>query len=193
MEHEHTDGPGRGLNEKQVAWLEEQREAEKEEAARQLDRTITALEEAAELRALNAAAFAMHVRVPASCDGAARILWNGWLEDWNEFYETYRDALDQTGKPLSAARREELRNYQSALQGFGELFDLAEAIEERIARGERPDSWRGRWFATRQAIKLLRKYVAAVVSTRASRRQLLAPFPGFGRGEIEVPSGVTTH
>ncbi len=176
-------------NEKEAALLAERRAAERREEARAWRRGRDALADAAELRALDASAFALHARVPL-LGGAARILWNGWLEDWSEFYEAHRSALDEADTPLSEASRARLRDYGEVLEAFGAFFALATELEERMGQPGWRRGWRETGFVLRRAAAFTRRHGGAVAKIQASRRQFIVGFPPFDRF---VPSGVTTH
>jgi hypothetical protein len=177
-------------NEKEAALEAERRAAARQQEAHEWRRSRDALADAAELRALDAAAFALHVRVPPLLDGAIRILWNGWLEDWAEFYEVHRNAIEETDEPLPATCRDCLADYREVLDAFGALFDFATELEARMERSAAP-SWRDHASALRWLATFARRHGAAFAKIRASRRQFVAGFPSFER--FTVPPGITRH
>jgi len=185
-------GAERPRNEKDAALEAERRAGARREQMRRLRRDQEALADAAELRALDAAAFALHVRMPGLFDGAIRVLWNGWLEDWREFYEVYGRALEETREPLSEASRARLSDYREVLEAFEALLDFASELEERVSQpGRRLRRWRDTAFVVWRAAGFTRRHGEALMKIRASRRQLEARYPSLER--FTVPSGVTTH
>jgi len=174
-------------NDKEAALEDEQRADERLENAREWRRGRDALADAADLRALDACAFALHVRTPLLFDGPLRILWNGWLEDWSEFFETHRPALDGSESPLSEASLARLDDYREVLDAFRAIFELVTELEERrLGR-----SWRDKVFLLRRTAAFARRHGGAFAKIRASRRQHLARFPPFNG--FSVPPGVTRH
>lgn len=151
-------------------------------------RAHQAFADAAELRAFDAAAFALHLNVPDCVDGPYRILWVGWLEGWAEFYLTHAEALERTDTPLSAEQRKRLAEFREVLDAFGGLFEIVQELD-RSEGG--PFTWREGLSMLARVAPFLHRWASAFSSIRATRSQLLASYPTFER--IRVAANPTAH
>ena len=151
-------------------------------------RSDTALADAADIRALTAAAFAIHVRSPDRFAGPLRILWNGWVEDWSDFYAAHRVAC-AVGQALSASARMELADHHRVLEAFRGALDLAELADGYAE--ERRGRWKEGWTLMGAWLRFVHQHGRSLLRIRASRRQLSFPFPGLD--QVDVPAGTTRH